>query len=105
MRAGEPHRFCALGGDRQRRDGEIGAVGQQRRDALWAGHLHQFELDAQIFGKLTRRFDLGAGRLVVLVEDAERRRRHLGGDADFLVLQNAVECLRVRRLGADRERK
>src|SRR3954453_13547998 len=96
-----PNGLGALGRDRQRGDRQIGAIRQERRNALRTGDLHQLKLHAEILGKLPRSLDLGAGRLVVLVENAERRRSHFRRDADFLVLEDAVERLCVRGLRAD----
>src|SRR3954471_4467018 len=101
MRAGKPYRLRTIGGDRQRRDCPIGAIGQQRRNPLWAGDVYKVKLDAPILRELARSLAFRAGRLVVLVENAERRRSQLGRDADLLVLDDAVERLGVRRLRAE----
>ena len=54
-------------------------------------HLDELELDAEILRKLARSRDLGSVRLVVLVENAERRRRHFRCHAELLLLDDPVE--------------
>jgi hypothetical protein len=88
----EVDHLFALGVLAQRGDHQIGLARLQRRDAVGAGHGHQFHRHAEFFSDVVGHVDVQSDRLEVGADIAVRGRVGRDGDLERLGLQHIVQC-------------